>query len=118
MKSDIILLSDVFEKLINVSTKEYGINPLYCASLPSKKYQCALKYTDIKLKTLQDKDLILLIEKNLRGGTSSVLRDRFVKSDENKKMLYIHPTNLYGHSMPQVLPYDEIERWHGHQVFR
>ena len=22
-------------------------------------------------------------------------------------------TNLYGHSMPQMLPYDEIEMWHG-----
>ena len=23
-------------------------------------------------------------------------------------------TNLYGHSMSQMLPYDEIEMWHGH----
>ena len=23
-------------------------------------------------------------------------------------------TNLYGHSMSQILPYDEIEMWHGH----
>ena len=23
-------------------------------------------------------------------------------------------TNLYGHSMSQLLPYDEIEMWHGH----
>ena len=23
-------------------------------------------------------------------------------------------TNLYGHSMSQFLPYDEIEVWHGH----
>ena len=23
-------------------------------------------------------------------------------------------TNLYGHSVTQLLPYDEIEMWHGH----
>ena len=23
-------------------------------------------------------------------------------------------TNLYGHSMSQILPYDDIEMWHGH----
>ena len=23
-------------------------------------------------------------------------------------------TNLYGHSMSQMLPYDEIKMWHGH----
>ena len=30
MKSDIPSLLDVFENLMKVSTKEYGINPLYC----------------------------------------------------------------------------------------
>ena len=82
-------------------------------SLPGYTYQCALKYTDIKLQTLQDKDLILLIEYNIRGGISSVMGDRYVKSDENKKILYMDATNLYGHSMSQMLPYDEIEMWHG-----
>ena len=98
-KSDVILLADIFEIFVKVSTKEYGINPLYCVSLPGYTYQCALEYTDIKLQTLQDKDLILLIENNIRGGISSVLVDRYVKSDENKKILYMDATNLYGHSM-------------------
>ena len=35
--------------------------------------------------------------------------DRYVKSDENKKILYMDATNLYGHSMSQMLPYDEIK---------
>ena len=60
-KSDVNLLADVFEKFVKVSTEEYGINPLYCVSLSDYTYQCALKYTDIKLKTLQDKDLIRII---------------------------------------------------------
>ena len=113
-KSDVILLADVFEKFVKVSTKEYRINPLNCVSLPGYTYQCAFKYTDIKLQTLQDKDLILLIEKNIRGGISSVMGDRYVNSDGNKKILHMDATNLYGHSMSQLLPYDEIEMWHGH----
>ena len=113
-KSDVILLADVFEKFVKVSTEEYKINPLYCVSLPGYTYQCALKYTDIKLQTLQDKDLILLIENNILGGISSVMGDRYVKSDDNKKITYMDATNLYGHSMSQFLPYDEIEMWHGH----
>ena len=113
-KSDVILLADVFEKFVKVSTKEYKINPLYCVSLPGYTYQCALKYTDIKLQTLQDKDLILLLKNNIRGGISSVKGDRYVKSDENKKILYADATNFYGLSMSQMLPYDEIEMWYGH----
>ena len=92
-----------------MSFEEYKINPLYCISLPGYTYQCALKYTNIKLQTIQDKDLILLIENNIRGGISSVLGDRYVKSDENKKILYVDANNLYGHSMSQFLPYDEIK---------
>ena len=113
-KSDVILLADVFEKFAKVSTKENKINPFYCVSLPGYTYQCALKYTNIKLQTLQDKDLILLIENNIRGGISSVMGDRYVKSDENNKIINADATKLYGHSMSQMLPYDEVEMWLGH----
>ena len=43
--------------------------------------------------------------------------DRHVKSDENKNNLFIDATNLYGRSMSQVLPYDEIGMWLGHPEF-
>ena len=112
-KSDVILLADVIEKFAKVSFEEYGINPLYCVSLPGYTYQCALKYTDIKLQILQDKDLILLIEDNIRGGISSVMGDRYFKSHENKKILYMDATYLYGHSISQMLPYDGVKMWHG-----
>ena len=102
------------EKFVKVSFEDYGIYPPYCVSLPGYTYQCALKYTNIKLQTLQDKDLILLIENNIRGGISSVMGDRYVKSDANEKIIYADATKLYGHSMSQFLPYDEIEMWLGH----
>ena len=73
-----------------------------------------MKYTDIKLQTLQDKDLILLSENNIRGGISSVMGDRYVKSDDNKKIIYMDATNLYGYSMSQLLPFDENDMWHRH----
>ena len=31
-----------------------------------------------------------------------------------KNILYAGADNLYGHSLSQPLPYDEIEMWHGH----
>ena len=109
LKSDVILLADVFEKFIKISVEEFGINALYCVSLPGYTWQCGMKYTDINLQTLQDKEMILLLENNIRGGISSVMSDRYIKSDENKKILYIDANNLYGHSMSQYLPYDEIK---------
>ena len=109
LKSDVLLLACVFDKFIEVSINQYKINPLYCVSLPGYTWNCGLKYTGINLQTLQDKDMILLLENNIRGGISSVMGNRYVKSDNNKKILDMDATNLYGYSMSQPLPYDEIK---------
>ena len=59
LKSDVVLLADDFEKFINKSIEEYGINPLYCVSLPRYTWQGGMNYTDIKFKKLQNRDMIL-----------------------------------------------------------
>ena len=109
LKSDVLLLACVFEKFIKVSVNEFGIYPLYCVSLPGYTWQCGLKYTGINLQTLQDKDMIFLLQSNIRGGISSVMGDRYVESNGDKKIMYFDAINLYGHSMSQPLPYDEIK---------
>ena len=78
-------------------------------SLAGYTWQCGIKYTDIKLQTLQDKDMILLLENNIRGGISSVMGDSYVESDENKKILCVDVNNLYGWAMSENLPYDAIK---------
>ena len=109
LKSDVLLLACVFEKFIKVSINEIGINSRYCVSLPGYTWQCGLKYAEKNLQTLQDKDMLLLLENNIRGGISSVMGDRYVKSDDYKNIFFIDANNLYGHSMSQCLPYDEIK---------
>ena len=109
LKSDVLLLACVFEKFIELSIYRFDINPLYCISLPGYTWQCGLKYTEIRLQTLQEKGMILLLQNNIRGGISSIMGDRYIKSDENKKILDIDANNLYGDSMSQPLPYDEIK---------
>ena len=81
-------------------------------SLLGYTWQCGLKHTDIKLQTLQDKDLILKLEIIIRGGISSITGDRYVKSDE-KKIIYNDVNISYGWALSQMLPFDEIELWHG-----
>ena len=43
LKSDVILLADIFENFIKVSLKEFKINPLYCVSLPGYTWECRIK---------------------------------------------------------------------------
>ena len=109
LKSDVLLLACVFEKFIKVLVDDFGFNPSNCVSLPGYLCQCGLKYTGIHIQTLQDKDKTLLLEINIRGGISCVMGNTFVKPEENKTILYIDAKNLYGHSMSQMLPYEEIK---------
>ena len=97
LKSDVLLLACVFEKFIKISFNEFDINPLYCVSVPGYTWQCGLNYTGINLQTLQDRDMILVLENIIRGGISSVLGDRYIKSDDNKRILDFDANNLYGH---------------------
>ena len=76
-------------------------------SLPAFIRGAGMKFIEIKLQTLQDKDIMLLFENNVRGGMRSVMGKRCVKSDDNKKILHIDANNLYGLSMLQSLAYDE-----------
>ena len=109
LKSDVLLLLCAFGRLIKVSVNGFGFNPLCCVSLPGYTWQCGLKYTGINIQTLQDKDVILLLENNIRGRISPAMGDIYVKSDESKKIIYMDANNLYGYSMSQIIPYDEIK---------
>ena len=108
--TEFCLKSDIILRFPNSNrNQEFGINCLCFVSLPSFTMHCALEYTGISLQILQDEELILLLENNIRGGLSSIMGDRYVKSDESEKIVYIDSNNLYGCSMIQSLPYGEIK---------
>ena len=68
-----------------------------------------MKHTHIKLQTLQDNDMILLLENNVRGGVSSFMGSRYVISDEDKKIFCVDANILNGWAMSEFLPYDEVK---------
>ena len=109
-KMDVLQLTDVFENFVQTSTEEYGINPLYSYSLPGYTWKAGVKLTNTKLDFIKDKQLLLLLENNIRGGISSVMGPRYIESDTNTKLLYIEANNLYGWAMSQYLPTSEFEK--------
>ena len=110
LQMDVLQLADVFENFVQTPTEEYGINPLYSYSAPEYTWKAGLKVTKINIDFMKDKELLLLLENNFRGGSSSVIGDRNVESDENTKLLYIDANTLYEWAMSQPLPSNVFEK--------
>ena len=108
------MLSDVFENFRNKCTEIYELDPANFLSAPGLAWQACLKKTGVKLESLTDIDMLLMVEKGTRGGICQAIH-RYAKSN-NKYMknydkdiissyqTYLDGNNLYGWAMSQRLP--------------
>ena len=67
-QSDTLLLADVLENFRNKCLEIYWLDPVYFVSAPGVAWQACLKKTEVKSELLTDYDMILMIEKGIRGG--------------------------------------------------
>ena len=68
VKCDTLLLGDVFENFRNICLKTCKLNPAKIFSTSGLAWQAILKKTKVKLDLLTDVDMLLMIEKDIRGG--------------------------------------------------
>ena len=68
VQNDTLLLADVFENFRNMCIKVYELDPALYLSAPGLAWQPSLKKTDVKLELLTDVDMLLMVEKGVRGG--------------------------------------------------
>ena len=109
LKTDVLLLCDVFENFIGVCLEDYGLNPCHHFSSPGLACDAMLKMTGIKLEKIIDIDMYLFLEKGMRGGISCISK-RYSKSNENINIMYWDMNNLYGTVMSfDYLPYSDFE---------
>ena len=75
LRTDVILLANVFESFRNVCMENYGLDPAHFYMAPGLAWKACLKKTGIRLELLQDPDMLLMFEQGIRGGiTQSVHR--------------------------------------------
>ena len=72
LKSDTLLLADVFENFSKMCLNIYQLDPAKFLPAPGLAWQAALKKTVVKLELLTDIDMLLMVEKGIRGGTYHV----------------------------------------------
>ena len=115
LKTDVLLLCDIFEKFIDTCLEYYDLDPWHYFSSPGLAWNEMLKMTGIELELISDIDMHLFIEKGMRGGISYIAKryckanNKYVKGyDANKDdsfIMYFDANNLYGWAMTQLLSY-------------
>ena len=70
LKAYVLLLDDVFEKIINTCLENYGLDCCYYFTSPGLRWNAMLKMNGIELELISDIDMHLFIETRLRGGFS------------------------------------------------
>ena len=67
VQNDKLLLSDVFENFQNLGLEIYEFDPVKNFSAPGLLSQAAFKKTKVKLDLLTDINMLLMVEKGIRG---------------------------------------------------
>ena len=120
LKTDVLLLADVFKKIINTSLNYCELDPYYYYfSCPGLSLDAMLKMTEIQLELISDINMYLFIEKRMRGGISSIAKrhskanNKYMKcydsGKESKYITYLDANSLYGWAMSQYLLYSEFK---------
>ena len=67
-QKDILLLADIFENFRNKCIEMYELDPAQFLSSPGLAWKAFLKKAIVKLDLLTDIDMLLRVEKGIRGG--------------------------------------------------
>ena len=120
LKTDILLLTDVFENFRKTCLTYYKLDPLHYITSPGLAWDAMLKMTGVNLELITDVDMQLFIENGLRGGISYIAHrhadanNKYIRNYDPSKLssyiMYLDANNLYGWAMSQPLPYGNF-RW-------
>ena len=113
-RGGVLLLSDIFENFRNICCKHYNLDPAHYFTAPGLAWDAALKVTEVKLQLSSDPDMLLKIEKGIRGGVSAIsnrygksnnryMGDKYEASKPTKYITYLDANNIYGWAMSKPL---------------
>ena len=114
LKSDVLLLSDVFENFRKTCLKHYKLDPAHYYTSPGLAWDACLKETGQELQLLHDYDMLMMFERGIRGGITHISKryaeanNKYMKNynpgKESTFIQYLDANNLYGWAMSQNLP--------------
>ena len=68
VQSDTLLLANLFENFRSKCMEMYDLDPGHFLSVPGLEWQACLKKAEVNLELLTNIDMLLMVEKGIRGG--------------------------------------------------
>ena len=78
LQNDVEILDYCMHEYVNLSIKEFKLNPLHYVSLPGYSFDCWLMSSGVILDTLQDQQLLDDFVGAKRGGICAITGDRYI----------------------------------------
>ena len=72
LKSDVLLLADVFENFRKTCLHHYKLDPAHYYTSPGLAWDACLKETGQQLQLLHDYDMLMMFEQGIRGGITHI----------------------------------------------
>ena len=85
VQSVTLLLVDVFENFRNKCIQIYELNPGHILSAPGLAWQACLQKTEVKSELLTNIDMLLMVEKRIRGGICHAIH-KYAKANDKYKL--------------------------------
>ena len=108
-----------FENCKDKCIEIYELDPVHFLSAPGLAWQACLKKTKVELELLTNIDMLLMVEKGIRGGICEAIHryakannkymKNFVKSIESSFIEYLDAKKLYGWAIFQRFPVNGFE---------
>ena len=74
LKTDVLLLADVFETFRKVCLENYSLDPAWYFTTPGLAWDAMLKKSEVKRELISDLDMLLMIENAIRGGVFMITK--------------------------------------------